>query len=333
MAFQFDPTLKVRDEYRRVVGEQFDGAVAGLSGATPDTLGAAVHDARKRCKRLRATFRLVRPALGERRFRSLDVSVRDAARELSTSRDAAALLDMFDALLAAHGVDRAAAGFRAARGGFETRLASLSTGEADPDARPVHRALEQLRAAAGLAQQSELDASGFAALQPGLAATYGQGASALDRLRRTGSIEASHDWRKAVKYTWHHLELLEATAPSVLDPAARAFHQVADALGDAHNLAVLVETVQTSPPSFGGPEVIGPLCEMAEQSRADLEDRAITLGVRLYAETPRAFANRLRGYWSAARKIGPERPTGELSDVTPGPPPANAEARNLSLIS
>ena len=151
-------------------------------------------------------------------------------------------------------------------------------------------------------------------------------------LRKTGSIEESHDWRKAVKYTWHHLELLEGTAPSILDPAARAFHQVADSLGDAHNLAVLIEAVESSPAAFGGQDSIRSLVEMAELSRVDLEARAISLGMRLYAETPKAFGQRLRRYWVAAAKVGPEQPVGELSEVVPNPPPANAEARNLSLI-
>ena len=334
VGFQLDPSVKVTDEYRRVVAEQFDGAVRGLAQANAATMAGAIHDARKRCKRLRAVFRLVRPAMGDRRYRSLDQSVRDAARELSTTRDAAALIDAFDALVGAHGADPAEEGLRVARLGFETRLAALGSGDADED--PVCRARERLEIAAGLAQRVSLSETGFAALAGGLAHTYQQGAAALAGLRKTGSIERSHDWRKAVKYTWHHLELLEGTAPSTLDPAARVFHQVADALGDAHNLAVLIEAVEGSPAAFGGQDSVRPLVEMAEESRADLEARAISVGVRLYAETPKAFARRLRGYWQAAAKVGPERVAGELSDVAPPPgerPPANAEARNLSLIS
>ena len=332
MGFQLDPTVEVTDEYRRVVGEQFEGAIGGLTAATADTMAAAVHDARKRCKRLRAVFRLVGPAMGARRYRSLDTSVRDAARELSTTRDAAALLDAFDALLAAHGANPGEESLRVARDGFETRLAALASGDTDTDTDPVRRARERLEIAASLAQKVSLDGSGFAVLGDGLADTYRRGAKAMAGLRKTGSIEESHDWRKAVKYTWHHLELLEGSAPSVLDPAARAFHQVADALGDAHNLAVLMETVESSPAAFGGHESIRSLVEMAEQSRVDLEARAISLGMRLYAETPTAFARRLRRYWAAAGRVGPERPVGELSEVVPTPPPANAEARNLSLI-
>jgi CHAD domain-containing protein len=331
MGFQLDPTAKVTDEYRRVVAEQFEGAIGGLAAATDETMAPAVHDARKRCKRLRAVFRLVGPAMGARRYRSLDASVRDAARELSTTRDAAALLDAFDALLAAHGADPRQESLRVAREGFGSRLAALASGDTDTD--PVRRARERLEIAAGLAQKGSLDGSGFAVLADGLADTYRRGAKAMAGLRKTGSIEESHDWRKAVKYTWHHLELLEPTAPSVLDPAARAFHQVADSLGDAHNLAVLIDTVEGSPAAFGGHDSIRSLVEMAEVSRVDLEARAISLGMRLYAETPKAFARRLRSYWAAAAKVGPERPVGELSEVVPTPPPANAEARNLSLIS
>ncbi|MGH9037599.1 MAG: CHAD domain-containing protein, partial [Acidimicrobiia bacterium] len=150
----------------------------------------------------------------------------------------------------------------------------------------------------------------------GLAATYRRGRRALRMLQRDGTAEQSHEWRKAVKYGWHHLQLLEDTAPSVLEPAASRFHQLSDALGDAHNLAVLGELLEAAPTRFGGQELIDPVLVMAALSRADLEQRAIRLGLRLYAESPRAYSRRLHGYWRAEIKTGDELPTGELADVT-----------------
>ena len=108
--------------------------------------------------------------------------------------------------------------------------------------------------------------------------------------------------------------VVNRTAPSLLAPTADHLHDLADALGDAHNLTVLMDLVLESPARFGGPPAAERIAKMAGESRADLEDRAIRLGRRLYAEAPKAFARRLRAYWKAGQ-LGDELPTGELADI------------------
>jgi len=155
---------------------------------------------------------------------------------------------------------------------------------------------------------------GFDVLRTGLEATYGDGRRALRRFRAAPSAELSHEWRKSVKYTWHHVELLEASGPSVLTPLAKALHDLSDALGDAHNLAVLADLVGAHPTRFGGPGTVDRVAKMAADCRGDLEHRAIRLGLRVYAESPKAFGRRMAAYWAAATD-GPELATGELAAV------------------
>src|SRR5436305_1606175 len=107
MGFSIRPTEPVGEEVRRVLQEQVGSALDHLRDPGAAGLEAAVHEARKSCKRLRAVFRLVRPALSANRYQTLNHSVRDAARELSGARDATALVDMFDDLLAAQRADPA----------------------------------------------------------------------------------------------------------------------------------------------------------------------------------------------------------------------------------
>ena len=68
---------------RRVAGEQLDDAIDDLSDAVDDDPTEAIHDARKRCKKVRGLVRAVRPALGEDVYRVANDTARDAARELS----------------------------------------------------------------------------------------------------------------------------------------------------------------------------------------------------------------------------------------------------------
>ena len=71
--------------------------------------------------------------------------------------------------------------------------------------------------------------------EPGLSATFGDGRQALLAFRKAPSPTRSHEWRKSVKYSWHHMELLQTTAPSLLTPMGECLHDLSDALGDAHN--------------------------------------------------------------------------------------------------
>jgi CHAD domain-containing protein len=325
MDFSIDPREAVGDEFRRIAAELLETALEELQTSDPARLPVAVHEARKACKRLRALFRLVRPSLVDRRYRALDAGVRDAARELSSTRDAQALVDMFDALLLAHGLSRPDAALGSVREGLTDRVSGPEWDDAGAAA-ALRRAGERLEVAREAVAVTKLRLDGFKAMRDGAATTYRQGRHALERLRREASAERSHEWRKAVKYTWHHLELLQRTAPSVLRPAGVSFHQLSDALGDAHNLAVLAELLEGAPARFGGPLAIDPALRMAKSSQAELEGRAIRLGLRLYAEPAKAVAGRLHGYWRAARTVGSELPTGELSDIADVERPAGGES-------
>jgi hypothetical protein len=86
----------------------------------------------------------------------------------------------------------------------------------------------------------------------------------------------------------------------VLEPTAEEIHEFTDLLGDHHDLAVLGEDLD-------GREEIAPadakiLRELiAAEGHALLID-ALSLGERVYAEKPGAFARRLRAYWRAWRR-------------------------------
>lgn len=316
MSFTIEPGTPVLKEFRRVAAEEFETTIGRLKAAEGATLAVAVHESRKSCKRLRALFRLVRPSLPDRRYRTLNASVRDAARELSAARDAAALVGMFDDLLAAHGADPKDDVMKAVRARLEEQVDAMEWTETSGPPRAMVRARERLELARDMAATVKLADEDWDALGPGLQSIYSRGRKAMDELRREGTAEHAHEWRKMVKYTWHHLQLLEGTAPSMLAPAAQRFHQLADALGDAHNLAVLRDTLDGAPSRFGGRSAIAPVMAMADESRAELEDRALRLGLRLYAEPPGVFSQRLGAYWRTAGTVGAELAAGELAAIS-----------------
>ncbi len=313
MDYTFARHEDVTSAVRRVAHVQVEAALADLR--RPDATGVveAVHDCRKRCKKLRGLVRLVRPALGKR-YRPANTAFRDAARALSDYRDAHALLATFDDLVVAAAAQLPDGGLGPVRAGLAER-AVASTEAVSGRSDLIERAEELITAGAARIDDWTLDDDGWDAIAGGLAKTYGRGVDALASVRRSPSPGRSHEWRKRAKYTWYHLRLLECSAPSILTPTSSLFHDLSDALGDSHDLAVLTDQLRTDPASYGGDEVVGGATVLVEGYRQQLEHRALLLGVRLYAESPERFTKRLGRYWAAWHELGDEEPAGELSDL------------------
>jgi len=114
------------------------------------------------------------------------------------------------------------------------------------------------------------------------------------------SVEAFHDWRKRAKYLRYHLRLLRPTWPAVLKRARSQIKTLADRLGDDHDLAVLAETLPLALKGDSDPARNQIFTALVAQRCAEQRDEARWLGLRVYAERPKAFARRLGAYWDAA---------------------------------
>jgi CHAD domain-containing protein len=314
MGFRFEVDESVDDGVHRITEEQVDAAVAALEGVGGPGGDEAVHDSRKRGKKLRGVLRLVRPVLGGA-YGPANAAFRDAGRELSALRDADAALATFDDLVAASGDRLPEGGLGAVRAGLAADAAQAADGR-DRRAR-AEAAADLFRAGGRRVARAALDGSGWRALAPGLIRTYRRGRRALADVRRDPRPEVVHEWRKRAKDGWYHVRLLEDAAPSVLGPLDDAFHALSDALGDAHDLVVIADRLRADPDRYGGPDQVRAAVDLADRRRTALERRAVRLGARLYAEKPSAFAARLGRYWRAWHDVGDEKPTGGLADLYP----------------
>jgi CYTH domain-containing protein len=152
-------------------------------------------------------------------------------------------------------------------------------------------------------------------LVAGVAHSYGGGRRALRRARKRPTDERLHEWRKNVKTLWYQIRLLERAAPSVLAPLVAQFDDLAEALGDDHDLSVLVARLESDPLVFGGKKPVKHAVRLARSQQDDLRRRAFRLGSTLYTETPEAFANRVGAYWNMTVEHGPELVTGGIAEL------------------
>jgi CYTH domain-containing protein/CHAD domain-containing protein len=319
MAFRFDPESSARREVRRVVAERLGAAIAlleALDGASPEARAGddapdvvtVVHDVRKRCKEARGLAQLVRPRLG-RDFAIFNGLVRDAAAELAGFRDAHAGLATFEHLLA---------GVPGPPDDVLLRVRDVLARAADEATRAARASDPRLeRAGVRLVEARELAVrwkvpKGFAAVDAGLRDTYGRGRKRRRDVVDASTDEALHEWRKAVKQLWYQARLLEPAAPSAMAPLVDRLDDLSEALGDDHDLAVLVERLTADPEAFGGVASVEHATSLARRQQAELRERAVRLGASVYAERPGAFVERVGAYWALTARLGPERATGGI---------------------
>ena len=98
MAFCFHVNESLAKGTKRLARKQMDRALDQLSVPTRSVGDEAVHDARRRFKRIRALLRLVRKSLGKRRYNRENACFRDAGRPLTEVRDAQVLVVTFEEL-------------------------------------------------------------------------------------------------------------------------------------------------------------------------------------------------------------------------------------------
>src|SRR3546814_5850913 len=96
MAFRLRPDRPFTAEFISAVRNQLRQAIDALE-EQPEGSHEAIHDARKKFKRVRALYRLIQPDAKQFRHRENE-RIRTMAKTLSAVRDAAALIETVDYL-------------------------------------------------------------------------------------------------------------------------------------------------------------------------------------------------------------------------------------------
>jgi CHAD domain-containing protein len=232
----------------------------------------AVHDIRKELKRARAALRMLRESIGVLAYRRDNALIRDAARPLSPIRDAKVLLQTLEQVQPKKGADGRGFGLRLRKLlEKKRRLARRQLRRADLLA--AARVLRGIRSRAAALPESRLTVP----KSRGLEHAFKKARSAFAVAKREGTDESLHECRKQTKYFANQLEILLPSGPKLFGKSHRHATQLADCLGDDHDLAILSEEISQQP---AGTQ---PLVRTVKRRRKILQHRAMRLGHRLYA--------------------------------------------------
>lgn len=297
MAFHLKRKESVRKGVGRIALDQLDRARDELTDPQLDH-GEAVHQARKRFKKIRAVLRLVRPVLGKSRYRRHNRTFRDLGRALSGPRDAEVMVETLDKLLGSESHDPAPPVFTALRAHLEAQRDAWSTergGELESRMAEVEQALAAARPAL---EHLPLKATGYDAVAPGLKRAYKRGRKALSRAVDDPGDEHFHELRKRVKDHWYHTRLLKKVWPGAMTCRADLLKDLSDLLGDDHDLAVFRSMLIEAPAGSLSAGERERLERLVAERQARLRERAVPLARRLYAEKPKHHTRRIAGYWA-----------------------------------
>ncbi|MEJ2518479.1 MAG: CHAD domain-containing protein, partial [Methyloceanibacter sp.] len=251
--------------FRRIAGEQIDKALAEAQAAD-EPVAWRVHQLRKRCKKIRALARLVRPGLED--YESVNRSFRDSARLLSSQRDARVMRDLV--------VSMAKSDDRVASKPPVVRVFRLNCTIAEQLAEPaLGEVRRRLAREAVDIERLGVDALDFGDVCRGVEKTLGRAHEALRRVADDGTSAAYHEWRKRCKYHWYHLRLLRKLLPEDLADRGDSFDKLGKIIGNAHDRSVLLDRLELLPAYLREDAATRRIAALALRQRRELRRRGL----------------------------------------------------------
>jgi CHAD domain-containing protein len=269
--------------------------------ASPDLSDTAVHDARKDLKRARTALRLLRPALPGAIYRRENALLRDVAHSLNAARDAKVLTQTLQSLRRSHRAlqrDADVAELLRTLQADQTRLRRQLREHPAQLAR-ARGALERL---CNRVMQWRVGTHGWSVLGPASKRIYRSGRRALPTARPRPTERALHEWRKQVKYLRYTLEMLAPMQAREVARLARKAERLTDCLGEAHDLAVLVQKARVF--AKRNRADLRPLFTIIDRQRERLRLEALSSGEQLYRAKPGDWGSQLEHYWIRWRRTG-----------------------------
>jgi CHAD domain-containing protein len=293
VGFRLKSGESVSNDVRRIVLRQLDLAASELVSVGDPESDEAVHDARRRVKKIRAIIRLIRPVL-DKPFRS-DPDLRRVSKMLAPVADGKGVIDTLNELLHRYRKQLPRKTAAAIRSDLIAREKQIDRKAAQDGV--LQEAKKTLRLERDRVKRWKLSEDGFRAIAPGLKESV--------RRARDGMVAAwlhptagnHHTWRRHVKNHWFHVRLLQGRCNGGLQPYQHQLEALDGVLGEYHNL-VLLHEVLVSDSTLSRREVAHCL-RIVERYQRALRRNAQVLGMRIYDEKPRRFVRRVKRLWDA----------------------------------
>jgi len=300
MAYRLRPAKPFTAEFRTVAESQLSHAIRLLEDQ-PEGPHEAVHDARKRFKRVRALYRLVQPDAKAFR-RQENTRIRDMAQTLSAVRDATALVETVDYLATQAGSAEEMAALAFASRTLIERRDRIASEEHDLPAK-MTAAIVTCREAIKALDHLDLDDDPEKTAKRLAKAWKNQRQRALGALagcEEHADGEVYHELRKCGQTYWMHLSLLGGIWPSAMLAKQQQAKALVDLLGHEHDLSVLTGLVNESPELFGDSDTLALVLGSIITRQQALRHEALEAAHEVFADSAETESGLIAVLWEKA---------------------------------
>lgn len=297
MAYYIMKGEPVSAAVKRIALEQTNKA---LNSIREEDVHEAVHDVRKRLKKIRALLRLVRDDTGKEFYKETNVYYRDLGRMLAPLRDARTRVETIEQLRRDYGSETS-----------EEWEIHVPAWIAEKEKIVIRQKLENENVLEHVRNELEQsiksidswpvsEKTDFGVIYPGLKRVYKRGYKGFAKAYDKAGDKNFHEFRKRIKYLWYHIRLLKLSWAPVLKRWARETHQLSNYLGDDHDLMVLKTKLAELPSIGSNPE--HPVNRIIRSESEKFRTPAGMLAGRIYHEKPKRFTRRMAKYWDMWQK-------------------------------
>lgn len=296
MTFELQVQKRLQNQLRQLVRNQIEGAIEEIDVRSEAALDHAIHEIRKRLKRIRAVLRLVRGDIGKQNFRAENQRFRDIARPFTEARDARVLLDTLNELQKLSGPESIADPFYQMRTKLADQLQAIHQ-RVIVEAHAFSTARTRLIEADQHVKKWLSVPNRWSVLGDGLQRTYKQSRKAFRKAKSSPEPIPRHEWRKLIKYLGYQIELFRPVWTDELSTIWQNLDQMGKLLGEDHDLAVLRATITKWQQAATPTQEIELLTPSIDQRQSDLQQQATSIGERFFAASPKIFVQSLKSSW------------------------------------
>lgn len=300
MSFELNQRKHLEHELRKIARRELRKTVRALSTSAATAFESRIHESRKSVKKVRAVAEFLEQA-GAKVPRKDHKRLKSAARALSRLRDSAAILESLDRMRRRYPKQLPEHTF----GILRRRLVGVRNRQEARAKRDgvVAEAAERLAKARRSAKAWTSPSIAVSDMVAVIAASYRRSRKAMKRSRATRQSATLHRWRKELKTLWYQLRLAKPLAIGIA-PLIADLKRLETDLGDEHNLVVLGATLRGCRELRSMRAQLRQIEHLAVRMRQPLRRRAFSLGRRVHARKPQAFARWIR---QSSMKRGPEQ--------------------------
>jgi CHAD domain-containing protein len=319
MAYALKVKQTVAQNLVRVVTEQIESAISELSDRDLEPQ-VAIHQARKRIKKIRALIRLVQEELGTL-YSYENLLFRDATRRLADIRDAQCAVETFQKLSQRFPSRFGPQAYKSARNGLEERRNDVLGNKAHVQ-RIMDEVVDTLSKARKRLKSWPIAANDYSALASGHRKVYRRGRRLFTQTQDDQSPEMLHELRKATKYHWYHGRLLKGIRSKRMAKYNVAVKRMADLLGEHQDMAVLRIMLLKHPERYGTYHEIRELLKLIDRRQEELWQQALPLGNLIFLDKPKYIERRMLEDWERWKNTPNKKTSNIKAKPTTTPEPA-----------